>query len=84
MPKSANLAVGVFVVGSLAGYEYCWFKIRQSRANMRRAVEVMQAKQLDERVRKAEEARKAKQQQEEQERVKAQEEAARRRWYKFW
>ena len=83
--KAANLAVGIFVAGSLGGYEYCWFRIRQSRANMRRAVEVMQQRQLDEKVKKAEEARRAEQ---ERERVRLADEAAvqavQKRWYKFW
>ncbi|OAA56060.1 Cox20/FAM36A [Cordyceps fumosorosea ARSEF 2679] len=74
---AANWAVGMFVVGATASYEYCQYSRRVEKRNMKRAVEVhaenqrMQAKKMAEqreRAKKLEEERKA----------------AERRWYKFW
>ncbi|OAR00757.1 hypothetical protein LLEC1_05734 [Akanthomyces lecanii] len=74
---AANWAVGMFVVGATASYEYCQYNRRVEKRNMKRAVEVhaenqrMQAKRIAEqreRARKLEEERKA----------------AERKWYRFW
>ncbi|KAJ4163725.1 hypothetical protein LMH87_005433 [Akanthomyces muscarius] len=74
---AANWAVGMFVVGATASYEYCQYNRRVEKRNMKRAVEVhaenqrMQAKRIAEQrelARKLEEERKA----------------AGRKWYKFW
>ncbi|KUI72503.1 Cytochrome c oxidase protein 20, mitochondrial [Cytospora mali] len=79
IPKSANWAVGSGVGISVLAYEYCQYKRRLERANMKRVVEVVTKKQSD--VKKQEE--------EKQLQLKAaQEEAARKaaggKWYKFW
>ncbi|ATY63100.1 Cox20 FAM36A [Cordyceps militaris] len=74
--KAANWAVGMFVMGAAASYEYCQYSRRVEKRNMKRAVEVhaenqrLQAAKLAERrelARKLEERK-----------------AAERRWYKFW
>ncbi|KAM0670153.1 hypothetical protein ACQRIT_002650 [Beauveria bassiana] len=74
---AANWAVGMFVAGATASYEFCQYNRRVEKRNMKRAVEVhaenqrMQAKKMAEQkqlARKLEEERKA----------------AERRWYKFW
>ncbi|EGX96366.1 hypothetical protein CCM_01022 [Cordyceps militaris CM01] len=74
--KAANWAVGMFVLGAAASYEYCQYSRRVEKRNMKRAVEVhaenqrLQAAKLAERrelARKLEERK-----------------AAERRWYKFW
>ncbi|ROW07252.1 hypothetical protein VMCG_03804 [Cytospora schulzeri] len=79
IPKSANWAVGSGVGLSILAYEYCQYKRRVERTNMKRVVEVVSKKQAE--VKKQEE--------EKQMQLKAaQEEAARKaaekKWYKPW
>ncbi|CEJ90290.1 hypothetical protein VHEMI06083 [[Torrubiella] hemipterigena] len=72
--KAANWAVGFFLLGSAASYEYCQYKRRAERIQMQRTIEVV-AEKKREQAKKAEEAK----QKREEERKKAE-----HRWYKFW
>lgn len=84
MGKAANLAVGIWFAGSLAGFEYCKYNLRQSKANMKRVVEVWGEKQRDDQLRQQQAARKAAQDRAKAEADAKEAEARRRRWYKFW
>ncbi|KAJ2978772.1 hypothetical protein NQ176_g3634 [Zarea fungicola] len=75
--KAANWAVGMFVVGSTASYEYCQFQRRKEKRNMRRAVEIHAENQ------KVQEKRLARQKEQEK-KMEEQRKAAEKRWYKFW
>ncbi|KAG8162812.1 hypothetical protein KVR01_007290 [Diaporthe batatas] len=58
VPKSANWAVGSGVAMSILAYEYCQYKRRVERANMKRVVEVVSKKQADLRKKEEEEQQK--------------------------
>ncbi|ROT37962.1 hypothetical protein SODALDRAFT_324423 [Sodiomyces alkalinus F11] len=80
VPKVANWAVGGTIAGAAASFEWCQYKRRQERINMRRAVEVFQQGQK-EKQRKEMEAKKVAQ----EEAAKREAEAAKQRsWYTFW
>ncbi|KAH6686786.1 hypothetical protein F5X68DRAFT_207945 [Plectosphaerella plurivora] len=81
VPKAANWAFGGFLAGCVMSFEYCQWKRRQERVNMRRAVEVYQDNLAE------------KHRQDYEERVLQQEQAAQAAaesakkggsWYKFW
>lgn len=76
--KAANWAVGMFILGSTASYEYCQYLRRAERIQMKRHIEVV-SENKREQARKAAEGKKE-QLQLEQERMAA----AQKPWYKFW
>ncbi|PFH57687.1 hypothetical protein XA68_14697 [Ophiocordyceps unilateralis] len=78
VPKSVNWAVGIFVVGSAASYEYCQFRRRAQRLRLIRQMEIVND-QRRELARKAAEEKETRRREEEEERAKAQ-----KSWYKFW
>ncbi|PHH79326.1 hypothetical protein CDD80_5089 [Ophiocordyceps camponoti-rufipedis] len=78
VPKAANWAVGIFVVGSTASYEYCQFRRRAQRRAMVRQIEVVNDHRREV-ARKAAEEKRARRREEEEERARAQ-----RSWYRFW
>ncbi|TDZ21693.1 Cytochrome c oxidase assembly protein COX20 [Colletotrichum orbiculare MAFF 240422] len=75
--KSANWAVGGFLVGSAGWFEYCQYQRRQERIRMKRTVEVYQESLVDKRRRELEQQQKLQEQQ-------AEEEKAKKAWYNFW
>lgn len=75
--KAANWAVGFFVLGSMASYEYCQYLRRVERRQMKRQIEVV-TENRREQAKKLMEARK------EHQRLEAERKAAERPWYKFW
>ncbi|KAF6828577.1 mitochondrial cytochrome c oxidase protein 20-like protein [Colletotrichum plurivorum] len=75
--KAANWAVGGFLMGSIASFEYCQYQRRQERVRMKRTVEVYQETMAEKRAREAEALEKRRL---EEEAVKA----SQRAWYKFW
>ncbi|TQS31962.1 hypothetical protein Golomagni_07741 [Golovinomyces magnicellulatus] len=75
--KSANWAVGFFLVGSIASYEYCQYQRRAERISMKRHIEVVTQNQ---RQKAKDEAEKKI----EKERFDLERKAAEKRWYKFW
>lgn len=75
--KSANWAVGFFLLGSIASYEYCQYKRRAERISMKRHIEVVSQNQRQKAKEDAE--KKA-----EKERQELERKAAEKRWYKFW
>jgi cytochrome c oxidase assembly protein subunit 20 len=80
-PKSAaNWAVGLFILGSTASYEYCQYLRRAERYQMKRNIEIMSEKRKVQMEQLAEKKAEAKRQLELQEAAKA----AQKPWYKFW
>ncbi|KAF4585903.1 Cytochrome c oxidase protein 20, mitochondrial [Ophiocordyceps camponoti-floridani] len=77
VPKAANWAVGIFLVGSTASYEYCQFRRRAQRRAMVRQIEVVNDHRREV-ARKAVEEKRARRT-EEEERAQAQ-----KSWYRFW
>ncbi|KAH7155140.1 hypothetical protein B0J13DRAFT_604186 [Dactylonectria estremocensis] len=75
--KAANWAVGFFVLGSMASYEYCQYLRRVERRMMKRQIEVV-SENRREQAQKLMEARK------EHQRLEAERKAAARPWYKLW
>ncbi|POR36139.1 Cytochrome c oxidase protein 20, mitochondrial [Tolypocladium paradoxum] len=75
--KAANWAVGMFVLGSVASYEYCQYQRRSERTQMKRHIEVVSEN-------RREQARKAAEEKREQLRLEQEREAAQKPWYKPW
>ncbi|KHN97174.1 Cytochrome oxidase biogenesis protein, Cox20 subunit [Metarhizium album ARSEF 1941] len=75
--KAANWAVGMFILGSTASYEYCQYLRRAERIQMKRHIEVVSEN-------RREQARKADKEKKEQMRLEQERIAAQRPWYKFW
>ncbi|KAJ3496833.1 hypothetical protein NLG97_g2365 [Lecanicillium saksenae] len=75
--SAANWAVGMFVMGATASYEYCQYNRRTEKRNMKRAVEVHAENQRAQAQKMAEQRELARKLEEERK-------AAERRWYKFW
>ncbi|OAQ66422.1 hypothetical protein VFPPC_14334 [Pochonia chlamydosporia 170] len=75
--NAANWAVGMFVLGSTASYEYCQYLRRAERIQMKRHIEVVSEN-------KRELARKAAEEKKEQIRLEQERIAAQKPWYKFW
>lgn len=75
--KAANWAVGMFVLGSTASYEYCQYLRRAERIQMKRHIEVVSEN-------KRELARKAAEEKQAQLRLEQERIAAQKPWYKFW
>lgn len=75
--KAANWAVGMFVLGSMASYEYCQYLRRGERIQMKRHIEVVTEN-------KREQARKLAEEKREQARIERERIAVQRPWYKFW
>ncbi|OAA45396.1 Cytochrome oxidase biogenesis protein, Cox20 subunit [Metarhizium rileyi] len=75
--KAANWAVGMFVLGSMASYEYCQYLRRAERIQMKRHIEVVSEN-------KREQARKAAEEKKEQMQREKGRIAAQKSWYKFW
>ncbi|KAG6060931.1 hypothetical protein E4U32_003191 [Claviceps aff. humidiphila group G2b] len=75
--KSANMAVGVFVLGSLVSYEYCQYLRRVERKNVQRTIEIVNG-------RSRELAKKAAEEKEAQSRPEMKKAAAQKPWYKIW
>jgi cytochrome c oxidase assembly protein subunit 20 len=83
VPKAANWAFGGFLAGCVMSFEYCQWKRRQERVNMRRAVEIYQDN-LAEKHRQEYEERVAQQEQAAQAAQAKAESAKSGSWYKFW
>ncbi|PNY28863.1 Cytochrome c oxidase protein 20, mitochondrial [Tolypocladium capitatum] len=75
--KAANWAVGIFVLGSMASYEYCQYQRRSERLQMKRHIEVVSEK-------RREQARKAAEDKREQPRLEQGRQAAQKPWYRPW
>ncbi|CAM1504050.1 Fc.00g016410.m01.CDS01 [Cosmosporella sp. VM-42] len=75
--KATNWAVGFFVLGSMASYEYCQYLRRAERIQMKRHIEVV-TENRKEQAKKLAEAKK------EQLRLQQERKAAEKAWYKFW
>lgn len=79
VPKAANWAVGVGVLGAVLQYEYCQASRRREREKMKRVVEVYDKKQAEMRAMEEERIRARKAQQEEEASRKVE-----RSWWKVW
>ncbi|KAM5351816.1 hypothetical protein ACJ41O_004539 [Fusarium nematophilum] len=75
--SAANWAVGVFVLGSMASYEWCQYLRREERRQMKRHIEVV-TENRKEQAKKIAEAR------QEHSKLVAEKKAAEKPWYKFW
>ncbi|RFU80077.1 cox20 fam36a [Trichoderma arundinaceum] len=75
--KSANWAVGFFILGSIASYEYCQYQRRAEKIQMKRHIEVVTQNRKEQAKKIAEERR-------EQQRIEEEQKARDRAWYKFW
>lgn len=75
--KSANWAVGFFLLGSIGSFEYCQYLRRSERIQMKRHIEVVSENRREQQ-RKLVEAKK------EQIRLEKERKAAEKSWYKFW
>ncbi|KAL6899008.1 hypothetical protein GGI43DRAFT_76457 [Trichoderma evansii] len=75
--KSANWAVGFFMLGSIASYEYCQYLRRAEKIQMKRHIEVVTQN-------KKEQAKKLAEERREQQRIEEEQKARNRAWYKFW
>ncbi|KAM0426905.1 hypothetical protein ACHAPT_007803 [Fusarium lateritium] len=75
--KAANWAVGVFVLGSMASYEWCQYLRREERRQMKRHIEVVSEN-------RREQAKKIAEARQEHAKLEAEKKAAERPWYKFW
>jgi cytochrome c oxidase assembly protein subunit 20 len=75
--KSANWAVGCFVIGSMASYEWCQYLRRCERRTMKRQIEVVAETRRDQQKKMIEERREVL-------RLEAERKAAEKPWYKFW
>ncbi|RDA92726.1 hypothetical protein CP533_1421 [Ophiocordyceps camponoti-saundersi (nom. inval.)] len=77
VPKAANWAVGIFVVGSAASYEYCQFRRRAQRRSMMRRIEIVNED-------RREKARKAAEERATQLRLEEENLQSQKPWYKVW
>ncbi|KAF5601507.1 Cox20 FAM36A [Fusarium pseudocircinatum] len=75
--SAANWAVGMFVLGSMASYEWCQYLRREERRQMKRHIEVV-SENRREQARKIQEAR------HEHDKLEAEKKAAVKPWYKVW
>ncbi|KAF5640703.1 Cox20 FAM36A [Fusarium tjaetaba] len=75
--SAANWAVGMFVLGSMASYEWCQYLRREERRQMKRHIEVV-SESRREQARKIQEARR------EHDKLEAEKKAAVKPWYKVW
>ncbi|KAG9501048.1 hypothetical protein J7337_006731 [Fusarium musae] len=75
--SAANWAVGMFVLGSMASYEWCQYLRREERRQMKRHIEVV-SENRREQARKIQEARR------EHDKLEAEKKAAGKPWYKVW
>ncbi|KAJ4170552.1 hypothetical protein NW754_006692 [Fusarium falciforme] len=75
--SAANWAVGVFVLGSMASYEWCQYLRREERRQMKRHIEVVSEN-------RREQAKKISEARQEHARLEAEKKAAEKAWYKFW
>ncbi|KAK4073928.1 hypothetical protein Trihar35433_3402 [Trichoderma harzianum] len=75
--KSANWAVGFFLLGSIASYEYCQYQRRAEKIQMKRHIEVVTQNRKEQAKKLAEERR-------EQLRIEEEQRARNKAWYKFW
>ncbi|KAL7797280.1 hypothetical protein V8C37DRAFT_370591 [Trichoderma ceciliae] len=75
--KSANWAVGFFILSSIASYEYCQYQRRAERIQMKRHIEVVTQNRKEQAKKLAEERR-------EQQRIEQEQKARNRAWYRFW
>lgn len=75
--SAANWAVGVFVLGSMASYEWCQYLRREERRQMKRQIEVVSEN-------RREQAKKIAEARQEHARLEAEKKAAEKAWYKFW
>lgn len=77
IPKSANWAVGAFVLAATGSYEYCQYNRRLQRENMKRTVEVYTQRAAESKAKQ--DAKKRAEEEAEAARV-----AAQKSWYKIW
>ncbi|KAF5567071.1 Cox20 FAM36A [Fusarium phyllophilum] len=75
--SAANWAVGMFVLGSMASYEWCQYLRREERRQMKRHIEVV-SENRREQARKIQEARR------DHDKLEAEKKAAVKPWYKVW
>ncbi|KAK2595557.1 hypothetical protein QQS21_006731 [Conoideocrella luteorostrata] len=75
--KAANWAVGMFILGSTASYEYCQYLRRAERIQMKRHIEVVTES-------KREQARKAAEEKQQHLKLEQKRIAAQKPWYKVW
>lgn len=82
IPKAANWAVYSGAALSVVSYEFCQYKRRIEKANMRRVVEVVSKKQAEQK--KLEEKRRQQQLAQEPAVQPEAPKNAGKSWYKFW
>ncbi|PHH73655.1 hypothetical protein CDD82_5333 [Ophiocordyceps australis] len=75
--KATNWAVGMFLVGSTASYEYCHYQRRAERTRMKRHIEIVAEK-------RREVARQAAEEEREKKRLEQEHKAVQKPWYKVW
>ncbi|KAK5995582.1 Cytochrome c oxidase assembly COX20-like protein [Cladobotryum mycophilum] len=75
--RAANWAVGFFVLGSIASFEYCQYQRRAERIQMKRHIEVVTENRREQAKKLADEKR-------EQRRAEEGQKAKEKSWYKFW
>ncbi|KAF4449761.1 Cytochrome c oxidase protein 20, mitochondrial [Fusarium austroafricanum] len=75
--NAANWAVGIFVLGSMASYEWCQYLRREERRQMKRHIEVV-SENRREQARKIQEARR------EHDKLEAEKKLTEKPWYKVW
>ncbi|KAI9902014.1 hypothetical protein N3K66_003831 [Trichothecium roseum] len=75
--KSTNWAVGIFLLGSIASYEYCQYQRRAEKLQMKRHIEVVNQG-------RREQAKKMMEAQKEKQRAEMEQKVAQKTWYKFW
>ena len=80
--RACNWAVGTFCLVGIGSYEYCLAQRKIERANMKRAVEIIDRKKAEQEAR-MEAVRKERRRLKEEADKKAEEEAKRSTW-KFW
>lgn len=91
IPKACNWAVGTFCIGAFSMYQYCQYQRRAEKEGMKRAIEIIDRKQLERRQKearmdRARELRRQKKEQEEQatySKLQGAEEQG-KPWYKPW
>ncbi|KAF2144388.1 uncharacterized protein K452DRAFT_266155 [Aplosporella prunicola CBS 121167] len=86
--KSCNWAMGAFCIMSIGGYEFCKRKIQLEKEGLTRAVEVMERKKDEKKIRREQAIaarRKAKEEQDRLDELRMKEEAKRSKsWWKVW
>jgi len=82
LAKAANWAVGTFVFTAIGKYELCTIARGMEKAQMKRVVEVMESKKMEQE--KAMEAKRAERRRLKEEEDKLVEEQRRKKSWRFW